>query len=117
ALERGPQGAARTNSRPRTSGSLLPLLVTLTMGLAPPAAAQPDRASQLRTGRSNGPVGPAARSDWTQFRYSYAHSGYTPYERTLDPSNVSGLIEAWRFRTGASVDSSPAVVGGVVYAG
>jgi outer membrane protein assembly factor BamB len=56
------------------------------------------------------------RTDWARFHFDPANSGYNPYENTLAPANVSGLKPAWTASPAiASVGSSPAVAGGVVY--
>jgi outer membrane protein assembly factor BamB len=48
---------------------------------------------------------------WLSFRHSSAHTGYST---SLAPTTNQTL---WIYSTGASVDSSPAVVNGVVYVG
>jgi outer membrane protein assembly factor BamB len=56
--------------------------------------------------------------NWTQFRFNQAHTGFNPFETTLNPSNVPTLRVAWQARLGKLVNySSPAVVDGVVYIG
>jgi outer membrane protein assembly factor BamB len=58
------------------------------------------------------------RTDWSQFHFDAAHSGFNPYENVIGPSNVSGLKTAWTAAPGiGSVGTSPAVAGGVVYVG
>ena len=52
----------------------------------------------------------AIADDWAMFRNDAAHTGYS----TSNPS--SGAL-SWTYTTGGAVDSSPAVVGGVVYIG
>jgi outer membrane protein assembly factor BamB len=57
------------------------------------------------------------RTDWPQFRFNLRHSGYNPFENVINTGNVSSLDLAWTATTGGMVQSSPAVVGGVVYVG
>jgi hypothetical protein len=57
------------------------------------------------------------RTDWSQFHFDAAHSGFNPYENVIGPSNVSGLKTAWTAPGIGSVGTSPAVAGGVVYVG
>lgn len=58
-----------------------------------------------------------ARTDWPQFRFDPIHSGANPYENVLTPRNVGNLVVHWRHLLLTSTQSSPAVVGGVVYIG
>jgi outer membrane protein assembly factor BamB len=56
--------------------------------------------------------------NWPQFRFNQAHTGFNPFETTLNPSNVPNLQVAFQARLGKLVNySSPAVVDGVVYIG
>ena len=54
---------------------------------------------------------------WPQFRYGPDHSGYNPTESKIGVGNVGTLTEKWTALTGGAVDSSAAVVKGVVYVG
>ena len=54
---------------------------------------------------------------WSGFRNDPAHSGNQTSESTLSPSNVGNLGRVWAGDTGAAVTSSPAIVGGITYAG
>src|SRR6266511_3255395 len=54
---------------------------------------------------------------WSQFHFNAAHTGANPQERTLGPGNVGRLAQAWSRATGAAVESSAAVSGGMVYVG
>jgi outer membrane protein assembly factor BamB len=56
-------------------------------------------------------------TDWRELGFSPARTAFNPYENVLNPSNVSGLSVQWSFPTGSNVNSSPAVVNGVVYVG
>ena len=40
-----------------------------------------------------------------------------PPRKVIYPANVAGLRRAWTSTTGAAIESSPVVVGGVVYVG
>jgi len=60
----------------------------------------------------------AGATDWPQFRFDDAHTGFNPNEQLLDAGNVTQLQLAWAAQLGQLVDwSSPAVVGGVAYIG
>ncbi len=43
------------------------------------------------------------------------HTHVNPYEKILNSTNVSGLVEAWKAPTGNSIGSVPTVANGVVY--
>ncbi len=62
-------------------------------------------------------VQPVGTTDWPQFHNGPLHTGFTGQETTLSAANVSGLKAAWTGATGGPVNSSPAVVNGVVYVG
>src|SRR5690349_16858950 len=64
-----------------------------------------------------GPAGASVVADWPRFHYDDAGSGYNPYESILSVSNVARLTARWASATSGAVESSPAVVGGVVYIG
>ncbi|SRR6266487_762404 len=53
--------------------------------------------------------------NWNQF--GYRHTRFNPFETTLNPSNVSHLTPKWATYVGDVVDSSPAIVDGVIYIG
>jgi outer membrane protein assembly factor BamB len=55
--------------------------------------------------------------NWPEFGYNALGQRANPYETTLTMSNVGNLEEAWSYTTGAAIDSSPAIVNGVVYVG
>src|SRR5712691_320440 len=57
------------------------------------------------------------RTNWDKFRFDNRNSGFNPYEHVLKPSNVPRLVTKWTAHTGGFVESSPAVVDGVVYVG
>ena len=54
---------------------------------------------------------PFANADWTMFHADTSHSGAGTGNPVLTPTLL------WNYTTGGVVDSSPAVVGGVVYIG
>ncbi len=43
------------------------------------------------------------------------HTHVNPYEKILNSTNVSGLVQAWKAPTGNSIGSVPTVANGVVY--
>ena len=55
------------------------------------------------------------RTDWQKFHFDATNSGLNPYENVLSTSNVSGITQRWATLTAGVVESSPAVVRGVVY--
>jgi serine/threonine protein kinase/outer membrane protein assembly factor BamB len=58
-----------------------------------------------------------ATSNGTMFGFDLQRTHFNPYEHTLTPANVSGLVPDWTFTTGGFVDSSPTVANGIVYVG
>jgi outer membrane protein assembly factor BamB len=54
---------------------------------------------------------------WPQFRRDPAHTAYDPYENILSPETVGDLRALWKYTTGATVWSSPAVANGRLYFG
>lgn len=63
------------------------------------------------------PISSLDGADWPKFRYDLAGTGYNPAETTLGVSNVSQLTTRWMADLDGPVQSSPAVVDGVVYVG
>lgn len=57
------------------------------------------------------------RTNWAQFGFGTRHQRTNPYENVLSPSNVGQIDLDWSYTTGALVESSPAVVNGVLYVG
>jgi len=87
--------------------SLAALLVVLLAGQAVGSPSSPSGATALE-----------APIDWPQFRFNQRHTGYQPFETTLNASNVPNLQLDWQAQLGDLVTySSPAVVGGVAYIG
>jgi eukaryotic-like serine/threonine-protein kinase len=54
---------------------------------------------------------------WGQFHYNAAHTGFNTQERTLTRSTVRRLSQAWSVRTGAAIEGSVAVSGGLIFVG
>jgi glucose dehydrogenase len=59
----------------------------------------------------------ASQSNWPQFRYGYEHTGFNRAETILGTGNVARLKRVWAAAAPGMVDSTPAVVNGVVYVG
>lgn len=53
------------------------------------------------------------RTDWTQFHFDSAKTGFNPYENVV--TGGTNLVLRWSFSTGGSIPGSPAVAGGIVY--
>lgn len=58
-----------------------------------------------------------ATAKGVMFGFDPQHTHFNPYEKVLNPTNVSNLIPYWTASTGAYIFSSPAVANGVVYVG
>src|SRR5712691_8004458 len=96
------------------AGSFGPVTVTI------PSAAVPGTCPISAKGRDSGPSAQAAvtvNTNWAQFRYSESRTGSNPHENVLAAANVAQLVKDWSSGTRWFVQSSPAVVNGVVYAG
>jgi outer membrane protein assembly factor BamB len=81
-----------------------------------PKTALPGTHTVRATGQSSGLTTLAlflVRTDWTQPGFGPSHLGNNPYENVLTTSNVSGLTLDWSHPT---IDTSPVVANGVVYA-
>ncbi|HLX57316.1 MAG TPA: protein kinase, partial [Ktedonobacteraceae bacterium] len=59
----------------------------------------------------------AVAASGIMFGFNAQRTGYNPYEKVIDPHNVSDLVQDWTSATGNFVFSSPAVANGVVYVG
>jgi outer membrane protein assembly factor BamB len=95
-------------------GSFGPITVNV------PAAAAPGTHWISAAGRRSGLFAQAAftvNTDWAGFRYSRKHRGFNPFENVLSTGNVGLIDENGFFTSGGAIDSSPAVVGGVLYFG
>ena len=57
------------------------------------------------------------QTNWTQFLFVPRGGRHNPYESVLNPTTVRNMILRWSHQTGGSLDSSPAVVNGIVYVG
>jgi outer membrane protein assembly factor BamB len=86
-----------------------------------PRPARPGSHTFSAVGESSGSTGHApfaVRTDWPQFRFDDRHDGVQPFENVLNSSNAKFMTEDWQAQLGdIVVNSSPAVVGGVVYIG
>ena len=84
-----------------------------------PASAVPG--SHWITAVARGTSGKAAQTaftvqtNWFQHAYSPIHKGANPYENVLSPTTVGSIDLDWSYTAGAGLDSSPAIVNGVVY--
>ena len=58
-----------------------------------------------------------AACDWPMFGYGSSHTGFNNGENKINATNVASLTQRFRAPTGGFVESSPAVVKGVVYIG
>jgi len=88
--------------------------------LAVPATATPGDHQVSARGRSSGLVASArlvVRTDWTQFHFDVARSGWDRFENVLSPATVSGIIIYDRHATGGAIEGSPAYCGGRVLFG
>jgi outer membrane protein assembly factor BamB len=84
-----------------------------------PRSAKPGGHTVTATGQPSGLEASApflVRTDWKDFHFDLANTGFNPYENVLKPSNVHRLRMKWSFSTGRAV-SSPTVANGVVYVG
>ncbi len=84
-----------------------------------PASARPGSHVVMARGESSGTKATTTftvRTDWPKAHFDLANTGYNPYENTLSPSTVSGLIVKWAIPTLGSALGDIAVVSGVAYA-
>src|SRR5579884_3673820 len=85
-----------------------------------PKTALPGSHTFKAIGRVSGLLAQATflvQTNWSTFGFNQQHTHYNPYENVLNSSNVSRLVLDWSYTTGNIIDTSPAVVGGVVYIG
>jgi len=85
-----------------------------------PASAAPGEHWITGVGRHSGlsaQIAFTVNTNWPQFRGSPEHLGYNTTENMLNTTNVVGLELLWSAATNGPIDSSPAVVNGVVYVG
>lgn len=59
----------------------------------------------------------AVASNGVMFGFDAQHMHFNPYEKVLNPTNVSGLVQDWTASIQSQIDSSPAVASGGVYVG
>jgi outer membrane protein assembly factor BamB len=85
-----------------------------------PASALPGTHWVTALERDNGNGAQAAftvRTDWAEHGFGARGRRYNPYENVISSANAGQLGIAWSYATGGVVESSPAVVGGIVYIG
>src|SRR5579862_5475064 len=85
-----------------------------------PTSATPGQHWITAVGRQSGLAAQArfaVETDWSEFHRGPQHHGYNPAENVLDVSSAGGLQLRWKAATGGNVNSSPAVVNGIVYTG
>ncbi len=58
-----------------------------------------------------------ATAKGVMFGFDPQHTHVNPYERVLNPTNVSRLVSLWTASTGDSIESSPVVANDIVYVG
>ncbi len=68
------------------------------------------------TARASAPV-PMTKTNWPMFGFSPQHSHFNPRETILSPKTVSGMVLNWSVNTPGYIDTTAAVVNGVVYIG
>jgi outer membrane protein assembly factor BamB len=87
------------------------------VGIHAPRTAYPGRhwVTALQRNDDKGAQEPfLVQTDWAQFQFDAAHTGYNPYENVLNRSNVSSLALRWQFPD-VSDTSSPAIANGLLY--
>ena len=87
-----------------------------------PASALPGRHPVTATGETSGLSAThnfLVRTNWPEFHFNAASTGFNPYENVIGPSNVSQLKTAWTATAlhDDITDSPAAVANGVVYVG
>ena len=91
-----------------------------TKGIRVPTAAVPGVHTVGARGRTSHSLAFASflvRTDWTDYKFDAANTGFNPFENVLDPSNVGGLQLAWSTSTGQQIFSAVAVADGLVFTG
>jgi len=63
------------------------------------------------------PASTEASSNWSQFHEGAKHHGFQVSESIISVATAPSLGLKWKYQTGDRVQSSPAVVDGVLYAG
>jgi outer membrane protein assembly factor BamB len=85
-----------------------------------PAPALPGGHTVTAEGESSGRSASApftVRTDWRNFRFDVANTGFNPYENVLNPTNVGDLTVLWSGPSAGAYShtTSPVVAKGVVY--
>jgi outer membrane protein assembly factor BamB len=91
-----------------------------TLKITVPISASPGMHQIQATGQTSGLAAQASflvQTNWDEFGFNTQHTHVNPFENSLNPTNVSGLMPDWSYTTGSLVDSSPIIYNGVVYAG
>jgi outer membrane protein assembly factor BamB len=70
-----------------------------------------------KTAGEHAQVGFLVRTDWPQYHFDDAHTGFNGFENLLSPSNVSELEVAWSFPGPCTSYSGPVAVDGTIYVG
>jgi outer membrane protein assembly factor BamB len=70
-----------------------------------------------RDGGTSAQVQFLVQTNWPEYGFTPTNTRYNPYENLLNPQRAKKLGLLWSFPTGGPVQSSPAVVNGVVYVG
>jgi outer membrane protein assembly factor BamB len=92
----------------------------LTAQLVVPAAAIPGAHEISAHGDSSGLSASATflvRTDWTQFHFDLARTGWNRFENVLSPATVPGTVIHDRHATGGPIEGSPVYCGGRVIFG
>jgi outer membrane protein assembly factor BamB len=85
-----------------------------------PATATPGSHTIQARGGTTGTVASApfvVRTDWTQFHFNLARSGYNPFESLIAPANAASLVVRQRIATGGPVGAPAIECGGRVVIG
>ncbi len=84
-----------------------------------PAAAHPGSHWITAVGRHSGYAGQTpftVRASWPQFGFAPNHKAKNRYENVLSTATVGDLDEGWRTSSYFDVETTPAIVNGIVYA-
>src|SRR6266508_1078826 len=71
----------------------------------------------VAAGSGEGPATPTASGNWSQFHEGVTHHGFQASESVISVASAPTLELKWKHQTGDRVQSSPAVVGGILYVG
>jgi len=85
-----------------------------------PADTAPGQRAVTATGLPHGATATAeflVRTNWSRFHFGPAGTGRNPYENGLSPPELAMVAQSWTATLGVGIESSPAVVDGVLYVG